>query len=125
MIKKGIEMKRDMDLIRAMLLEIETDPHGFAPKITIHGYTQEQINYHATLLNEAGLIKAIDVTTNGSQSPEAIVERLTWAGHEFLDVARENQIWNQAKDKINVIGGASLQILIAVLTGIINKKLGL
>ncbi len=33
--------------------------------------------------------------------------------------------WNTAKDKINKIGGASVQRLIAVLTGIINKQLGL
>jgi hypothetical protein len=45
MIKYGIDMKRDMDLIREMLLAIESDAHGFAPKIEILGYTQEQIGW--------------------------------------------------------------------------------
>ncbi len=125
MIRSGINMKRDMDLIRAILLTIEEDPHGFVPKIEIPGYTEEQIKYHAVLLSEAGLVKVIDVTSMGSKSPEAIVTQLTWEGHEFLDSARENQIWNQAKDIINKIGGASIQIWIILLTEIIKRKLGL
>jgi len=125
MIKMGINMKRDMDLIRAMLLTIESYPSGFAPEIVIPGYTQEQINYHAVLLGEAGLAVANNVTAFGDTTPQAIIVRLTWAGHEFLDSARENQIWNQAKDSINKIGGASLQIWVMVLTEFIKKKLSL
>ncbi|MBN1375810.1 MAG: DUF2513 domain-containing protein, partial [Dehalococcoidia bacterium] len=79
-----------MDLIRAMLLAIEADDHGFAPKIEIEGYTQEEIGYHAVLLGEAGLVEVHDITHMGSHSPEALISRLTWEGHEFLDAAREN-----------------------------------
>lgn len=125
MIRIGKNMKRDMDLIRAILLTIEEEPHGFAPKIEIPDYTEEQIKYHAILLGEAGLAEVVDITPNGGKSPEAIITRLTWAGHEFLDSARENQRWNQAKDLIGKIGGASIQIWIAILTEIIKKKLGL
>jgi hypothetical protein len=125
MIKDGISMKRDMDLIRKMLLTIEADEHGFAPEIQIPDYTQEEIGYHAILLKEAGLAIVSDLTSFGSSSPIGKVVRLTWAGHEFLDAARENQIWNQAKDKINQIGGATIQIWIALLTELIKKKLGL
>src|SRR4030042_3832657 len=109
-------MKRDMDLIRAILLAVEADVHGFAPDIEIEGYTQEQIGYHTVLLGEAGLVKVIDTSDFRKKSPEAKIIRLTLAGHEFLDSARENNIWNQAKDKINKIGGASLQIWTLVLT---------
>jgi len=124
MIKSDTNMKRDMDLIRKMLLEIESNEHGFAPdKIEILGYTQEQINYHALLLGEAGLAKIFETTSHGDRSPQAVVTRLTWAGHEFLDSARENQIWNQAKDTIGKIGGASLQIWMMVLASFIMKKL--
>jgi len=125
MFQGRIDMKRDMDLIREILLAIESDVHGFAPKIELHGYTQEQINYHAFLLGEAGLLKVADVTSMGSESPEAIIIRLTWSGHEFLDSARDNQRWNQAKDVINKIGGASIQIWVTLLTDLIKKNLGL
>ena len=125
MTKSGVNMKRDMDLIRAMLLAIESDPHGFAPIIEIPNYTQEDIGYHAVLLGEAGLAKVTDVTRMGSDTPDAIVERLTWAGHEFLDSARDNRIWNQAKDSIAKIGSASIQIWSMVLAGYIKNELGL
>ena len=127
MIKAGVEMQRDMDLIRAMLQAIESDQSGFAPKkIEVHGYDQEQIGYHATLLGEAGLAVVHDVTSAGSKSPEAMIMRLTWAGHEFLDASRENHIWGQAKELIaKTVGGASIQIWVAVLTSLVQKKLGL
>lgn len=126
MIRSGIDMKRDMDLVRALLMTVESYPTGFAPdKIEVSGYTQEQIAYHAFLLDEAGLVHAIDVTATGSQGPEAKIVRLTWDGHEFLDAAREPSRWEQTKDLINKIGGASIQIWMAVLTEFAKKSLGL
>jgi hypothetical protein len=125
MIVADVDMKRDMDLIRKMLLVVEKHPSGFAPDIEIDGYTQEQIGYHATLLGEAGLAEIINQTTMGDKTPHSKVIRLTWAGHEFLDAARDNTTWNQAKDKISKIGGATLPIWIAVLTAYIKSQLGI
>ena len=96
----SVVMKRDMDLIRQILLTAEAYPSGFAPQIEIDGYTQEEINYHAFLLGEAGLAKVNNVTHMGSKSPEAIIVNLTWSGHEFLDAARGKTIWNQANGSI-------------------------
>jgi glycerophosphoryl diester phosphodiesterase len=122
MIKNDIIMKRDMDLLRAILLSVEAEEHGFAPDIKIPDYTQEEIGYHAVLLGEAGLAVVANITTLDSKSPQARIIRLTWSGHEFLDAARDKTIWNQAKDKI---GSASIQIWMAMLTTLIQKKLGL
>ena len=119
------DMKRDMDLIREMLLAIEAHPSGFGLKIEIPNYTEEQINYHAFLLGEAGLAEVSSITTNYSKSPEAMVKHLTWAGHEFLDSARDNTIWNQAKDKIGMIGGAAIQVWIDLIIEQGKKQLGI
>jgi hypothetical protein len=124
MIISGVNVKRDMDLIRAILLAVESCSSGLAPKIEIHDYTQEQINYHVYLLGEAGLAKVHNITPDGG-SPAALISSLTWAGHEFLDASRENKIWNLAKDSINKVGGATIQIWTAVLTSLIQKQLGL
>ena len=126
MIKSGIRMKRDMDLIREILLAIEESPHGFAPdKIMITGYSDEQIQYHAYLLGEAGLAKVVEITSHGDKSPNAVIQGLTWEGYEFLDSAREKQRWNQAKELIGKVGGASLQIWTMVLADLVKKNLGL
>ena len=125
MIKSCINMKRDMDLVRKLLLAAESEEHGYVSKVEIPGYTEEQINYHAFLLGEAGLAKVANVTHNKSEGPEALLVNLTWAGHEFIDSARENTIWNQARDKINKIGGATLPIWTALLSELIKKQIGL
>jgi len=122
-----VAMKRDMDLIRKILLVVESEVHGFAPeKLEIDGYTQEQIEYHAVLLGEAGLAEVVDMTTYADKSPQGKIIRLTWLGHEFVDSARENQVWNQAKDLIiNKVGGATIQIWMLVLAGYIKTTLGI
>ena len=120
-------MKRDMDLIRKILLTTESDIHGFAPQkpMEIDGYTQEEIGYHIHLLGEADLAKVINMTFDQSDSPSAQMLNLTWNGHEFLDSARENTRWNQAKDKISKMGGASIEIWLALLIELGKKQLGL
>jgi hypothetical protein len=72
-------MKRDMDLVRQILITIEDHEHGFAPEtIEVPGYTEETIGYHLVLMGEAGLLKVVDMSPFGAQTPQAIVERLTW-----------------------------------------------
>jgi hypothetical protein len=119
-------MKRDMELIREILLMIESNKHGFASqKIEIPGYTQEQIGYHAVLLGEAGLVKVHDITCMESDSPVGMISRLTWEGHEFLDSARDNNRWNQAKDMIDKVSSVSMSVLTALLTELAKKSLNI
>jgi len=52
-------MKRDMDLARQILFEIEKLPHGydviFQPEIEGHSF--EAVSYHIMLLTQAGYIE--------------------------------------------------------------------
>jgi hypothetical protein len=117
-------MKRNMCLIREMLLAVEAEEHGFAlQKIEIPGYTREQVNYHTVLLGEAGFVEIYDVTAGTGGGAEAIITRLTWAGHDFLDTARNPEIWNLVKEVIGKIGGASLDIWKALLTAHVKSML--
>jgi hypothetical protein len=84
-------VKRDMELIRKMLIAIEDNSAGWAPDpLKIEGYSDEAIGYHAYLLVDAGLAKGTDMTTNMSTAPEYMIQMLTWAGHEFCQAARED-----------------------------------
>jgi len=57
-------MKRYMELIRKILLVAESAPDGWGPDVPrIEGYTVDQIGYHVYLLADAGLVRAVDVTT--------------------------------------------------------------
>ncbi|MGZ7104658.1 MAG: DUF2513 domain-containing protein [Candidatus Angelobacter sp.] len=52
-------MKRDMDLVRLIMLEVEKNPDPMAwADINIPGYTDLDISYHIKLLDERGLVEA-------------------------------------------------------------------
>jgi hypothetical protein len=113
-------MQRDMELIRKIMLTVEQHDHGFAPReIEIEGYSDEQVGYHCYLLGDAGLAEAIDVTTRGSESPCAVVRHLTWAGHEFLDAAKDDSTWERAKQRLASAGKSLHTVTLGVLQGVL------
>ena len=119
-------MKRDMDLVRKILLAAEASPHGLVREsISIDGYSPEQVGYHIYLMMQADLVDGSDVTTRGSQSPQAVLTQLTWAGHEFIDAARSPAVWEQSKGVIGKLGDVSFAVWTQVLTKITMANLGL
>src|SRR5436190_10121522 len=110
-------MQRNMDLVRMILVRLENSPSGRGPvDLGITSFPAEQIGYHAHIMMQEGLIEGIDVTTIHSAGREAVPTSLTWKGHEFLEVARDQDRWNRAKAIIAKIGGAPISIWMKVLT---------
>lgn len=111
-------MKRDMDLIREILLRTENEEE----------YPEAEkgvIVHHLDLCIEAGLLKGellpgIDSTPRG-----AAVERLTWAGYEFLDAARTESVWKAVKAGVSKAGvSIGLPLLLEALKFEAKKHLG-
>ena len=119
-------MKRDMELVRSILIKLSEHEHGFAPDdFLIPEYTNEQIGYHCFLLDQAGLIRAADATTMDEPSPIAIPLNLTWQGHEFIENAKNDKVWGQAKQAVSKIGDVSFSVWAGVLTEVVKQNLGL
>lgn len=119
-------MKRDMDLVRKILLAMNDHEHGFVmEELEVGGYTQEQVGYHCFLLYEAGLIQASDVSTDDTPSPSALPVRLTWEGHEFIENAQNDKVWGQAKEAVGKIGDVSFSVWASVLSQIVMRNLGI
>jgi hypothetical protein len=58
-----LAMKRDMDLVREILLKVEDLPlDGRFHDVAVDGRTEEEIIYHTMLLHEAGFIEAMDLS---------------------------------------------------------------
>jgi len=99
-------MKRDMDLVRELLLYSENATPGRNGWIvvSIPGRSQTETAYHLQLMTEAGLIQTQHVRTNSGHYwyPTSI----TWSGHDFLETARNDTIWAKAKQKLLEIGTA-------------------
>jgi hypothetical protein len=118
-------MQRDIDLIRKTLFEVEKKdtPTGWID-IEVDGYSKEQIAYHVKLLAEAGYLEAKNLTNKDGFDWQPV--SLTWQGHDFLDAARDNNIWNKAKKHLgNKLKSVSFEVLKCLLVSYGKQTLGL
>jgi len=119
-------MKRDMNLIREILLAVEkadTDP-GLWIELEIPNRSQKEISYHVMLLDQAGFLSAKNLGTKDGYAWHA--SSLTWVGHEFLDAARNDKVWKKAVEKAKkVAGSVSIDVLTALLKETAKDLLGL
>lgn len=120
-------MKRDLELIRKLVLAAEASETGYVlDDIEIEGYLKEQVGYHAYLLVDAGLAKGLDVTCVSDTTPQWRVLHLTSAGHDFADASRDESTWKKAtgivKDKAS---GVTLDVMKQVLISVVKNTLGL
>ena len=118
-------MKRDMELIRKMILLIEDHPSGWAPDIEIVGYTAQQIGYHSFLIINAGLADGENFTTTGDSAPHFRISNLTSAGHDFADSMRNQYVWDEVMGDIKEKGLPSVTLDVAkkLLDKAIRKRL--
>jgi hypothetical protein len=71
-------MKRDMDLIRKILLEVESCQQGYMhDEIKFDGYDDVLVAYHCHLIGEAGLAHTVSTTTLHDKSPQANITGLS------------------------------------------------
>ena len=98
-------MKRDMDLVRKILLAIEEehDGHSVAQVNKIEGYPDDQVHYHVRLLLAEGYIAG---------KATYAIRGLSWEGHDFLDAIRHPDVWNRVKRKLEVIGGQASIVVV-------------
>ena len=111
-------MKRDLDLARQLLLDIES--RGTDCSVSVlrsaseferNESNDERVRYHLRLLIDGGYLKEIDRTSSGIPCV-----RLTHEGHEFLELARPEVTWRDAKHLCHErIGGLSLRVIQNIL----------
>jgi hypothetical protein len=122
-------MKRDWDLLRWILNEAESCGGGYPIALTngaqyssahykfdIGERNFEEVCEHILLLGDAGLAEVRDLGRTYDGSSGVVIDRLTMAGHDFLDAARDDSRWKKAMTTVNEKGGA---VTIGVLTQIL------
>ena len=115
-------MKRDMDLIRAILLKIEEQGSPtLAKPPTIEGADAPSVAEHLRLLYEAGLIDAAEHRRLAG-APLYLDMRLTWEGHEFLENVRDPQVWSNTKAAAQKVGGFSFGLIAELAAGYLKAK---
>ncbi len=119
-------MKRDMDLIRKILLKVEgisdNQPGGLL--VSVDGYDDHVFARHVELIKEAGLVEAQVLRASGAGAVKAQVNRLTWDGYDFLDAIRSDSIWDKTKAGVaQTVGSAPLEVLKALAISLIKTAL--
>jgi hypothetical protein len=119
-------MKRDFDLIRRILHDIEKLPAGESLQGLEYSndYDQETVDAHVELLIKKGLIEGeILGGTGGSMTR---VTGLTWTGHDFLDATKDDTIWAKARTTVlKPTVAITFDLLLQWLKDEAKKKLGL
>ncbi|HUF56144.1 MAG TPA: DUF2513 domain-containing protein [Thermohalobaculum sp.] len=107
-------MKRDDDLIRSMLLEMEQDDDWLFAETMEGGADEHRRLYHRRLMADDGLLVYQDC---GSY-------RLSAEGHNYLNAIRDEGIWSKTKGVVAESGGnATLEIMKALAVGFLKKKI--
>ncbi|KAB7782898.1 DUF2513 domain-containing protein [Methylorubrum populi] len=105
-------MRRDLDLIRELLLRLENFEvapgemeiaSSDAEALAVEGYTAEQIAHHLIWLLDGGLVVG-ENEFDGSIG----FRRLSWQGCEYLDAVRDPEVWRRTKEGVSTVGGAGM-----------------
>ncbi|KVP09148.1 hypothetical protein WK81_27190 [Burkholderia ubonensis] len=126
-------MKRDLDLIRELMLKLEALPvsltelkviDGRAAAVQVNGYTTEQIDYHLLLLEQAGFIHGGGMENFGMRfGPGIGFQSLTWAGHDFIDAMRSPDVWDRARRAALAAGGFTVDLLVSAAKSYLEARI--
>jgi len=115
-------MKRDMDLIREILLETEKMPAmemwGAVPLL---GYDLAEVVVHVELAYDAGLV---DARVLRGIPPDACVLGITNSGYDFLEASKHKTLWEEAKHQLVAQGlPIAVNTMKVVLQGLVQHRL--
>ena len=123
-------MRRNMDLIRALMLRLEELPMemGDARSIVVPDKQLDGIEasdaemlHHLELLRDEGFLDC----PSGDQPMLGITYMgLTWRGHDFTDSIRNEEVWGKTKAAANRAGGWTASLLTEIAKAIIKGELG-
>jgi Hypothetical protein (DUF2513) len=92
-------MKRNWDLVRDIMLEVESLPPGQSVSVEtmqLHGHDRLEAAHHAALLIEAGLLEGKTLSTFGG-GVHVHITGITWPGYDWIASIRNETIWAETK----------------------------
>jgi hypothetical protein len=129
-------MKRDMDLIRELMLKLEDLPVG--PGDNVHilpanggllvedcsvvpvgNYSDHEIEYHLSLIEKAAFIEP----TRHGPAVGIMFRGLSWSGHDFLDSVRSPDVWDKTKQAVSTAGGFTVDLLVFAAKTYLEAKI--
>lgn len=124
-------MKRDMDLVRSILLQVEAaDNECESGQLDFMGHSQAEVYYHIELMQQRGLIDATVKRDWSGSVIYASITGLTWDGQDFLDAMRDDRVWARSKKAVkDAVGSTTFDVIkkvcVEVATSMVLKSAGL
>lgn len=124
-------MRRDDDLLRQLMLDLEQATKRMGDAHPVPGYSRDQVAYHLALIVKAGLAEGPKpiYPSDGSDPtiPASVMAiRLTPAGHDFIADLRDDTVWAKVKERAAKVGGSvSLEMLGELGKVVVRQTLGL
>lgn len=118
LLASGVEMRRDDDLLRRLMLEIEANPDPLHVHVhSLRGEDEDEVEYfHLRLLVDEGFLE--ETGRSGG------VFRMTMRGHDFVGAVRSDTAWNRTKAvAAKVSADLSISMLRDIALGLLRQEL--
>lgn len=132
-------MKINYDCIRELLIVLENNlifsenleyPSLGLKEVCelLPNFSKQDIVYSTMMLNQSDYINARIIGADNCVL-ECIYTSITFAGHQFLENIKSDNVWNKTKEVSKSIGSSSLEVITSIatniLTSLISNKLQL
>ncbi|MHB1461708.1 MAG: DUF2513 domain-containing protein [Armatimonadota bacterium] len=122
-------MKRDMELIRKLLLYVEdyVTLEGIpANEVSIGGFPDAEVVYNLLLLYKGEYLLVYESRSmTEHQYLRFRIKGVSWEGHELLDAIRDDRVWTKTMEKLAPVGSVGIEVLKAVAVSVAKGMLGL
>lgn len=107
-------MKRDLDLVRSILMYVENAADEVdADDMATERWPIETVAYHVRLMAHHGLLDVSrDARDMNGSTIELTVAGITWDGQDYLDSIREPKVWERVKRTLSgTVGSTTLDVV--------------
>jgi hypothetical protein len=95
-------MRRNVDILRDIMLAAERHPAGKSmtgSDLKASCGDPQELGDHVQQLLDAGFLDGVVHFTRG-QNPKIVIKRVKNPGHDFLQLVRQDAIWNELKETV-------------------------
>jgi Hypothetical protein (DUF2513) len=130
-IPRSIDVKRNMELVRQILLAVQAKTSLEPELIKIDGLDDAVVGRHVEMLFDAGFLEGMTPSFQPGEYRDIFVKDLSWDGHEFVGAISKEELWQKLTSAIGPgeLAGLPLKAIkdasIAAATAYLKGKLGL
>jgi hypothetical protein len=97
-LKPEEEMKRDMDLVRRIMLDVQSRNDLFPKLVRIDGIDNDLLARHVEMMFDEGLLTGTAIGNVLGIYRDILVTDLSWAGHDFIGAISKDGVWQKLKE---------------------------